>query len=263
MCEESGEWGHLKTAPQETPERLACAQRLFDQDPYHHHIVIHNGKWFDDLYGPESKYTGASLQTSKTDFSQVHDGVIKVRKHSAEKGKKWAVACDEPGDASMSLAPDESDPDGVNHFNARGNALWGTFLGGGWGDEWYFGYKLPHSDLSCQDYRSRDRFWDYCRYALEFFRNNDVPYWEMEPSDKLTSTGFCFAKAGEVYVVYIPAGGTADVELAKGSYEVMWYNPRKGGALKAGTKVSGGKSVNIGNAPSGADLDWVALIVKK
>ncbi len=31
-------------------------------------------------------------------------------------GKQWAVACDEPGDATQSLLPDEEDPD---HDNAR------------------------------------------------------------------------------------------------------------------------------------------------
>ena len=267
VCEESGEWvkqGH-KTPPQETPERLACAQRLHDQDPYHHHIVIHNGNWFDDLLGPESKYTGVSLQTGKPDFRNVHGSVLKLRNQSAAAGKPWAVACDEPGDAQFSLKPDESDPDGTNHFDARKNALWGTLLAGGWGVEWYFGYKLPHSDLTCQDYRSRDRFWDYCRNALEFFRNNGVPYWEMEPNDDLASTGFCMATPGEAYVVYIPEGGTAEVQLVKGDYSVSWYDPRTGGALQKGAPVSVSQegSVNTGSAPNQTDMDWVALIQRK
>ena len=264
VCEESGEWGHLKTPPQETPERLACAERLYVQDPYNHHRVIHNGKWFDDLYGPDSKYTGASLQTGKPDFSQVHGSVIKIRQNSAAKGKKWAVSCDEPGDASYALAPDEKDPDGVNHYHARKNALWGTYLAGGWGVEWYFGYKWPHSDLSCTDYRSRDRFWDYCRYALEFFENNKVPFWAMEPSDGLVSDGFCLAKAGETYVVFVPKSASVNLKLDGGQYTVQWYNPRKGGALQNGTvgTVQGGGSVAIGNAPAETDQDWVALVKK-
>jgi hypothetical protein len=51
----------------------------------------------------------------------------------------------------------------------RKSTLWGNLLAGGWGVEYYFGYKLPQNDLDCQDYRSRDKTWDYCRIALEFF----------------------------------------------------------------------------------------------
>ena len=273
VCEESGEWGHLKTPPQETPERLACAQRIADQDPYDHHRVIHNGKWFDDLYGPKSAYTGASLQTGKPDFRQVHQGVLGIRNASAKAGKPWAVACDEPGDASYALAPDESDPDGVNHTNARINALWGTFFAGGWGVEWYFGYKLPHSDLSCKDYRSRDRFWDYCRIALEFFEQHEIPFWEMENMNALVGNpknepkNYCFAKAGELYLVMSRGDVPAELDLsgATGSYTVQWFNPRSGGSLATGTvtSVAGGSKVTLGDAPADSNLDWIVILEKE
>ncbi len=64
------------------------------------------------------------------------------------------------GDHRHSLIPDTEDP---NHDNARKNGLWGAMMAGAWGTEWYFGYEHPHSDLSCQDYRSRDLFWDQGR----------------------------------------------------------------------------------------------------
>ena len=32
-------------------------------------------------------------------------------------------------------------------------------MAGGAGIEWYFGYKHPHSDLTCQDYRVREKMW--------------------------------------------------------------------------------------------------------
>lgn len=270
VCEESGEWGHLKTPPQETPERLACAERLSVADPYQHHRVIHNGKWFDDILGPKSKYTGVSLQTGKEDFSQVHRGVVNLRRQSAEHGKPWAVACDEPGDATYSLRPDSHDPDGVNHYNARKNALWGTLLGGGWGVEWYFGYKVPHSDLNCTDWRSRDSFWDYCRYSLEFFENNEIPFWAMENTNALigntnldVNAGFCFSKPG-TYVVYIPKAGKVELDLSgvSGDLNVRWFNPRKGGELQVGSvsTVKGGAKVDLGNPPAEADEDWIVLV---
>lgn len=48
--------------------------------------------------------------------------------------------------------------------------LWGTLMAGGAGVEYYFGYALPENDLVAQDVRSRDKSWDYCRIALDFFR---------------------------------------------------------------------------------------------
>jgi hypothetical protein len=47
-------------------------------------------------------------------------------------------------------------------------------VAGGWGVECYFGCKLPQTDLSCQDYRSRDQSRDCCRIGLEFFPANQI-----------------------------------------------------------------------------------------
>ncbi len=63
-----------------------------------------------------------------------------------------------------SVFPD--DPN-VDHDNARKNTLWGGSMAGAWGLEWSFGYKNPESDLTCQDWRSRDNFWNQCRSVLE------------------------------------------------------------------------------------------------
>lgn len=62
---------------------------------------------------------------------------------------------DEPGKAKVALLPDDED---MEHNNARANALWGNLMAGGYGVEWYFGYASPNSDLTCQDFRSRDLF---------------------------------------------------------------------------------------------------------
>ena len=53
----------------------------------------------------------------------------------------------------------------------RQATLWGNLMAGGAGVEYYFGYQLPQNDLGCEDFRSRDKSWDYCRIALEFFRD--------------------------------------------------------------------------------------------
>ena len=52
-------------------------------------------------------------------------------------------------------------------------------MAGGCGTEWYFGYDHPHSDLTCQSWRSRDLFWDQCKIALDFFNHNEIPISEI------------------------------------------------------------------------------------
>jgi len=106
--------------PMNTCQRLAAAKYISDIDPYKHHIVIHNGAQFNDILGPDSKYTGVSLQTNKPDFSRVHNQTLKWIILSKEAGKQWAVAVDEPGDARNALLTDLENPE---HNDARKNGL--------------------------------------------------------------------------------------------------------------------------------------------
>jgi hypothetical protein len=173
------------------------------------------------------------------------------------------VACDEPGDAQHALITDGEDP---THDNARKNGLWGNIMAGGAGVEWYFGYKHPHSDLTCQDYRSRDLMWDQCRYALQFFDRYEIPFWEMTCDDALAGRedAYCLYKRGEVYLVYRKTGGKTTVDLSgvEGKYAVKWYDPRSGGDLQAGSvaAVSGGGVRDLGNPPDNAGRDWLAMV---
>ncbi|MCK4958897.1 MAG: hypothetical protein KAT00_05845, partial [Planctomycetes bacterium] len=242
-----------------TAQKAAWANYFWTHDPYQHHIVIHNGKDHYDLLGNASKLTGFSLQTNKPDFSRVHEQTINYINRSIAAGKRWVVACDEPGDAGNALITDAENP---AHDNARKNALWGNIMAGGAGLEWYFGYKHPHSDLTCQDYRSRDKMWDQSRYALEFFKEYDIPFWDMKSGDELTANtnDYVFYKDGEVYLVYLKYGGTVSVEISKGKFSYGWFNPRTGkgidGLLAAG-KARVGKKLEV-TAPD--NNDWLLVL---
>ena len=266
LGEETGDWTETpNTFPLYDDERLLLAKYVSELDPYNHHVVIHNGVWFDGIYGPESKFTGASLQTGLENFGNVHSKVLRILNESEKAGKIWAVACDEPGDHRHSLIPDSEDP---AHDNARKNGLWGAVMAGGWGTEWYFGYEHPHSDLTCQDYRSRDLFWDQCRYLLHFFKTNYIPVWEMVSSDNLISSegDYCLANPGEFYLIFLKNGGTVTLNLNdhSGQYEIFWFNPRKGGKIQAGEKkvIEGGGEQTIGKPPYDEKKDWVVIVKK-
>lgn len=265
LCEEIGDWmKEHANPPLQTWQKLTLAAYLADHDPYQHHIVTHNGNQPYDLLGPASPLTGHSLQTNQADFSRVHGSVLHWINTSKEAGKQWAVACDEPGDAQHSLLPDAENPE---HDNARMNGLWGTMMAGGWGTEWYFGYAHDHSDLTCEDYASRDLFWDQAKICLDFFSDNKIPFHEMESHDELVATegDYCFAKPGEIYLFYLKEGGsTADLSSANGAMKVLWFNPRKGGGLQVGSikSVLPGTEVDLGNPPAADGKDWVVVVKK-
>jgi hypothetical protein len=63
----------------------------------------------------------------------------------------------------------------------------------------------------------------------------------MTPRGDLASTRFCLASLGRRYLVYLPEGGHATVDLsgAKGDFTVEWHNPRSGNAAPA-RPIAGG-----------------------
>jgi hypothetical protein len=63
----------------------------------------------------------------------------------------------------------------------------------------------------------------------------------MKPHDDLASTKYCLAQPGVVYVVYLPKGGeaTVDISAAKEALQVEWIDPVKGKVEKA-SPVQGG-----------------------
>ena len=134
------------------------------------------------------------------------------------------------------------------------------------GVEYYFGYNYPDSDLTLQDFRSRDLMWDQNRHALEFFSRNKIPFWNMTNANyRLSGNNWCLANTnGESIVVYLRDGGSDIIDLSdtNSSYLVEWFDPRNGGGLQLGTKHSlpPKSSQSLGEAPEYLERDWVVLL---
>lgn len=288
-------WNLGEENTQTPEEQRAMAAAFREVDPYGHLVVIHThpgdqDRVYTPLLGPASGLTGASLQNP---WDAAHQRVLKWRRESAKAGRPWVVANDEQNDPALGVPPDpgfegfsgrarekEGLPPGVGGpsgggreydlHDVRRHTLWGTLLAGGAGVEYYFGYSLPQNDLLCEDWRSRERSWDFARIALDFFRDERVPFHEMEPADALAGNAaednsrYAFAKPGEVYLVYLPNGGSAELDLgaAPGRFTVAWLDPRKGGPLRAGSvsRVEGGRKVALGLPPSDPGDDWLAVV---
>jgi hypothetical protein len=275
-------WNLGEENTQSPAEQRDMIRYIHDIDPYDHLIAVHTfpnqqDRVYPELLGDKSLLTGASLQNP---WNAVHQRTLKWITESAKAGRPWVVANDEQNPASDGVPPDPGyqGHDGQAMQNGkpydlhdiRKLCLWGNLMAGGGGVEYYFGYRLPQNDLVCEDFRSRDRSWDYCRIALAFFHDHKIPFWEMTSADGLVGNAagdnsrFCFAKRGEIYLIYLPQGGTTQLDLrdSQGPYLVRWFNARLGGPLQLGSvdKVSGGSRAMLGDPPHDATEDWLVVV---
>jgi hypothetical protein len=276
-------WNLGEENTQTPEEQRAMAAALRDFDPYGHLIVVHTfpeeqERVYTPLLGKDSLITGVSLQNP---WDAAHRRVLQWRRASAQAGQPWVVANDEQGGHALGVPPDpgfegfagrakEEKGREYDQGDVRRHTLWGTLLAGGAGVEYYFGYALPQNDLLCEDWRSRERAWDDAGRALRFFEEQRIPVEQMEPADALVGNAaedasrYAFAKPGELYLVYLPGGGTAELDLtaATGRFSVAWFDPRRGGGLQSGslTAVEGGAKRGLGHPPSEPGEDWLAIV---
>jgi len=271
-------WNLGEENTQTTEEQIAVADWLGKLSPGRP-IVIHTyPDQQEEVYAAlmdrtsEHPVRGASVQNSNV--SDCHHQTVRWVTLSAEKGVPWLVAFDEPGNASEGTPADPGYPEMPDGFNkpsidtVRKHALWGTLMGGGWGIEYYFGYKLPQNDLLCEDWRSRAKTWEWSAIALGIFSDAEIPFWEMAPSDHLVgnpkhdNSAYCLAKAGEVYLVYLPEGGERGLNLdeAQNDFVVTWIDPLTGKTAST-TDANGGGPVQL--AAPDSDQDWLAVVRKK
>ena len=272
-------WNLGEENTQSTEEQIAMANYLKELGTTHP-IVIHTYPGQQEkVYGAlidkadEHPVRGASLQNSNV--SHCHRQTVYWRKKSADAGVPWLIAFDEPGTAGEGTPADPGYPGMPDDFDnpsihtVRKHALWGTLMGGGWGIEYYFGYKLPQNDLICEDWRSRAKIWEYSAIALDFFREQDIPFWEMTPMDKLVgnekgdNSCYGFGKTAEIYLVYIPERDHFSIDLsdAPGEYRLDWLNPRTGEVEASDETLKLEAEVHRIETPTPkASDDWLAVL---
>jgi hypothetical protein len=147
------------------------------------------------------------------------------------------------------------------------HALWGNLMAGGSGAEWIFAYdtwpRVPakHLDIACEDWRPWDKLWDHTALALDFFHQH-LPFTQMGCDDKLVNSihAWCFAKAGEVYAVYVFGGVDVKLKLPAGRFTTHWFDIRKGGDLIPAQPLTGPSELILGKPPRDAEKDWVLLV---
>ncbi|MCB0631238.1 MAG: DUF5060 domain-containing protein [Saprospiraceae bacterium] len=269
MGEENGPANFTPNA-QNTEQQKAMSEYLKTHDPYRNYLVIHTHSSYKDRHELMERLLGfpyldgPSIQIG--DKADAHEETKFWIDRSAAAGKQWVVNIDEIGPANRGVDPDDREDN--NQAEVRAEVLWGNLMAGGGGTEYYFGYLNHDNDLGCEDWRSRERVWDFTKVALDFFHEY-LPFDEMESRDELMvgDRSFCLAKEGEIYAIYFPNGGSGNLDLTgqAGDFEVLWFNPRDGGEPVPGniTKISGTMSQSLGDPPTDPEKDWVALIRKE
>jgi hypothetical protein len=257
-----------------TPEQRAAFAAFFKQtDPYRHPVVVHSlpgeqTSVFNPLLG-NANLDGPSLQGA---VATAHARAVEWIDSSSNAGRPWFVCQDEVNPAEVGVTPDAgydgfTGPD--NHDALRADVLWGNLMAGGAGAEWYFGYETVQNDLNCEDFRSRDAWWDEGRIARTFFQSQ-VPFDRMRHADDLLATSGAYAlaerdAAGEVtgaVLLYLRndwSGGTIDLSGPVAGFQARWFNPRDGSLDSSAVAVTGGGPVAVPMPPSSGE-DWALLL---
>ncbi len=265
-----------------TEQQMAFADYFKSTDPYQHPTALHTytNAW-EKVYGPLLGHKSLDVLSFQTrdKLRVINNQTQKWIQRSAAAAHPWVVFLDEPGIAWQGVEPDNHIPN--NQAAMRKYTLWGNLMAGGGGVEWYFGYELSHSDLNCEDWRSRENMWAYSRHALDLFQNH-LPFTEMAPANYLTSheRDYVLALEGEIYAVYFPEWDNNEIDLRglNDTYSISWYNPRTGDGPHTGDKlkelyprrrvgsissVKGGDWRSLGSPPYDFHEDWLVIVKKE
>lgn len=240
-------------------------------DPYGHPITVHSaGDPVEKLrftFGDE-RFSLTSIQLNQR---PIHDITKAFRRETANSGRPLPVSLDE-----FTLDRGQRSYIPVNEAKGfRKEKIWPTYLSGGMIE------FILEDLLDTESFKTPEleNLWRYLWYARKFMEEN-LPFWEMEPVDNMTrGSGSIplgvgdgntillepqvYAKAGEVYAVYLPTGepgGELDLSAAKGSFVQQWYNPRTGSFASEPQRVNGGQWLPLGSPPEEPEEDWVVLI---
>lgn len=234
------------------------AQYIRDIDPHDRPITVHHAGRVDKAWAPflgDARFPVASFQVNDI-------GVVETwRDRSRAAGLPLVIGMDE-------FFPDKTREDNVDRH--RKEYLWPIYFSGGQVE------FILDELLATDDFRRYARLWKYMAIAHAFME--DLPFWEMEPSDHLvtgaaafhgennTFSAQVFAKEGVCYAVYYPVAdqtGTLDLTNAGGEYTLTWFNPRTGTIEGAPVTVRGGTPVVPGAPPAEPGEDWTLLLLRR
>jgi len=213
-------------------------------DIFGHPLTVHN-KTGDDFFGNKSYISYITLQGPKTtDLSKLSDGLL--RNHHRSK----------PLYAQETLWAYNKYHPKYSYDNVRKNAYVILMSGA------TLNFAENNGDSSSGfsgtlDLTDRNQLLhDIVKMVWDFFES--VPFYKMTPRQNLVDNGFCLAEPGRQYLVYLPLGGTVNISLCPGLYDVKWINAQNPCETYDTGHTNDGKNLT---APTRGD-DWLLYLTK-
>ena len=94
------------------------------------------------------------------------------------------------------------------------------------------------------------------KLVWDFF--GTLPFHEMNPRQDLVDNGFCLARPGRRYLVYLPSECKVNVSVSKGPYRVIWIDARNPSHRYDGGTTDDGRNLT---PPTGGD-DWLVHLIE-
>lgn len=122
------------------------------------------------------------------------------------------------------------------------------------------GYDGAAIGVGASGYNAGNPVWEAIRKNLGYARSfaSRMNLAAALPRGDLASTGYCLAVVGSEYLVFLPSGGSTNVNLgaAAGSRTLEWFNPANGQSTNGGS-ILGGRIVKITAPFSGAAVAYI------
>jgi hypothetical protein len=269
----------------------ATARFIKTNDPYHHLVTTHpvisasrqgenprapfNPPWrIGEFFGEDDAMDVLSQQTGAHGDGAVWDEKLQcwigdsstlVASLSADRRFKKPVMNTENGYEYLRSAPTEKKQ--VHHTDKVRRSAWRIVCAGGYFAAGFNG-TIGHSDVwnridapNHYTFTIKDEGAAAQLGALhDFFAA--LPFARMQPFNSVAGDAVALADPGNVYVVYLPHGGTTAVDLpAPGSLKVGWFDPRRGTFDRAMVDLTPSNLRCEFRAPD--TNDWALLIERR
>lgn len=218
------------------------AQHIDAIDVFDHMLTVHNATG-DDVYRGESWHDFGTLQGPKTlDRARLANGLN--RNHHPSR-PLYAQETLWPGNriGHPGYSADDIRKNAwvmlfsaamINYGDMDGNSSSG------------FTASLDPSEAISTRHEIIQQVWD--TFAT-------LPWAETRPRPDLVNAGYCLAKSGATYLVYLADRSKTRVKFERGPYSVVWINPRRSDQRVESGTIESAKELH---APD--DGDWILML---
>jgi CubicO group peptidase (beta-lactamase class C family) len=224
------------------PDINRLGRQIRDLDVFGHLISVHNRSG-DDPFKDQDWLSFVTLQGWKgTDLPQISQGMLK---NHDEAKPLYAQEVLWPGNMYHGV---QSEADirrkafvllmsgaAINYADMGGNSSSG------------FSGSMDLADKKQARHDTIRKVWD-------FFET--IPFYLMRPDPSIVDSGYCLAQKGRYYLVYLSNGGSVNVCIKAGRYNVTWINAQQTSDRRSAGMTDNGENLT---APKDGD-DWLLFL---